>query len=156
MIDIVDVEGQGVGVNSVTWIVFEESTRARTWPQHLSPAPSLISSLWQLDTWHHHSALLLCLLLSQPRMSGREKQYYNNDHDDSLSFSLWSCLKNAVRKKKCTCHLNYPGINDKYISNVVKEKEKCTLKDCFPWIRKMQKNIFLQSSLMESSNLRVL
>ena len=45
MIDIVDVEGQGVGVNSVTWIVFEESTRARTWPQHLSPAPSLILSL---------------------------------------------------------------------------------------------------------------
>ena len=36
-----------------------------------------------------------------------QANFYN--HRQNSSQSLWSCFKNAVRKKKCTCHLNYLG-----------------------------------------------
>ena len=38
-----------------------------------------------------------------PRFSGDE-------YEESRSeYSLWSCIKRALRKKKCTCHLNNLG-----------------------------------------------
>ena len=36
-----------------------------------------------------------------------QANFYN--HRQNSSQSLWSCFKNAVRKKKCTCHLYYLG-----------------------------------------------
>ena len=36
-----------------------------------------------------------------------QANFYN--HGQNSSQSLWSCFKNAVRKKKCTCHLYYLG-----------------------------------------------
>ena len=31
------------------------------------------------------------------------------DDSDQSPYSLWSCIKRALRKKKCTCHLNNFG-----------------------------------------------
>ena len=38
-------------------------------------------------------------------MSSEVRRYNEEDYDPSPSQSLWSCIKNSVRRKKCTCHL---------------------------------------------------
>ena len=31
------------------------------------------------------------------------------EDDEEEGLSLWSCIKNRLRRKKCTCHLNNMG-----------------------------------------------
>ena len=38
-------------------------------------------------------------------MTSEVRRYNNDDLDAGPSQSLWSCIKNSVRRKKCTCHL---------------------------------------------------
>ena len=38
-------------------------------------------------------------------MTSEVRRYNNDDFDSGASQSLWSCIKNSVRRKKCTCHL---------------------------------------------------
>ena len=38
-------------------------------------------------------------------MTSEVRRYNNDALDAGPSQSLWSCIKNSVRRKKCTCHL---------------------------------------------------
>ena len=49
--------------------------------------------------------LEVLLTIFQENMNPR----FIEDDSDQSPYSLWSCIKRALRKKKCTCHLNNFG-----------------------------------------------
>ena len=40
------------------------------------------------------------------------------EEEEEEGLSLWSCIKNRLRRKKCTCHLNNIGENFSVWGNV--------------------------------------